>query len=167
VPRRATHYLTRPNRLRRGAEGRQIVRLARSDSYSLLESVGTLRRCSMFDEPQFRCFARPFRCASSQLDPRELVDGFDGLGADLQAMGTATSASFSEAPRQRTANRRCAAVGIDRTAPSNRRARTQPNSSPVLSPLGSAVLDFVLALVAAMARQPDHRPARDSLALAP
>jgi hypothetical protein len=32
--------------------------------------------------------------------------------------------------------------------------------------LGSTVLDFVLALVAAMARQPDHRPARDSLALA-
>jgi hypothetical protein len=28
-------------------------------------------------------------------------------------------------------------------------------------------LDFVLALVAAMARQPDHRPFRDSLALAP
>jgi hypothetical protein len=29
----------------------------------------------------------------------------------------------------------------------------------VLSPLGSAVLDLVLALVAPMARQPDHCPA--------
>jgi hypothetical protein len=48
-------------------------------------------------------------------------------------------------PRQRTANPRCAAVGIDRAAPSNRRARALPNSSPVLSPLGSTVLDFVLA----------------------
>src|SRR6201997_1211232 len=71
------------------------------------------------------------------------------------------------APRQRTANPRCAAVGIDRAAPSNRYARAQPNSSPLLSPVGSTVLDFVLTLVAAMARQPDHRPARDSLALAP
>ena len=39
-----------------------------------------------------------------------------------------------------------AAFGIDRAEPSNRRARAQPNSSPVLSPLGSAVLDMVLAL---------------------
>jgi SAM-dependent methyltransferase len=71
--------------------------------------------------------------------------------------------------RPQAANRepslRC--CGIDSAAPSNRRVRAQPNSSPVLSPLGSTVLDFVLALVAAMARQPDHRPFRDSLALAP
>ena len=60
MPRRATHYLTRPNRLRRGAEGRQIVRLARSDSYSLLESVGTLQRCSMFDEPAISVFCKAF-----------------------------------------------------------------------------------------------------------
>jgi hypothetical protein len=37
---------------------------------------------------------------------------------------------------------------------------------PVLSPLGSPVLDLVLALVAPLARQPDHRPARDGLVLA-
>jgi uncharacterized integral membrane protein len=37
----------------------------------------------------------------------------------------------------------------------------------MLSFLGSAVLGLVLAVVAAMARQPDHRPARDGLALAP
>ena len=37
----------------------------------------------------------------------------------------------------------------------------------MLSSLGSAVLDLVLALVAPMARQLDHRPARDGLALAP
>lgn len=33
----------------------------------------------------------------------------------------------------------------------------------MLSPVGSTALDFVLALVAAMARQPDHRPVRDVL----
>ena len=164
MPRRATHYLTRPNRLRRGAEGRQIVRLARSDSYSLLESVGTLQRCSM--NPQFRCFARPFRCASSQLDPRELVDGCDGLAVACKRWGP-RQAHHSRRPQaaNREPSLRC--CWNRSTAPSNRRARTQPNSSPALSPLGSAVLDFVLALVAAMARQPDHRPARDSLALAP
>jgi hypothetical protein len=43
----------------------------------------------------------------------------------------------------------------------------QRNSSPVLSPLGSAVLDLVLALVAPMARQPDYCRAGDGLALAP
>ena len=37
----------------------------------------------------------------------------------------------------------------------------------MLSPLGSAVLDLVLALVAPMARQLGHCPARDGLALAP
>src|SRR5260370_33769039 len=105
-------------------------------------------------------------CGSSQLDPRELVDGFDGLAVACSD-GDRDKRIILGGPRQRTANPRCAAVGIDRAAPSNRRARAQPNSSPVLSPLGSTVLDFVLALVAAMARQPDHLPARDSLALAP
>ena len=56
-----------------------------------------------------------------------------------------------------------AAAGSDRSMPSNRRAGAQRNSSPVLSPLGSAVLDLVLALVAPMARQPDDRPARDGI----
>jgi hypothetical protein len=107
-----------------------------------------------------------FACGSSQLDPRELVGGFDGLAVACSD-GDRDTRIILERPRQRTANPRCAAVRIDRAAPSNRRARAQPNSSPVLSPLGSTVLDFVLALVAAMARQPDHRPVRDTLALAP
>ena len=42
----------------------------------------------------------------------------------------------------------------------------RPNSSRVLSPLGSVVLDLVLAVVAQMVRQPNHRPARNGLALA-
>jgi hypothetical protein len=105
-------------------------------------------------------------CGSSQLDLRELVDDFDGLAVACSD-GDRDKRIILGDPRQRTANPRCAAVGIDRAAPLNRRARAQPNSSSVLSPLGSTVLDFVLALVAAMARQPDHRPVRDSLALAP
>jgi len=47
---------------------------------------------------------------------------------------------------QRTPNPHRTVAGIDRAAPSNRRARAQRNSSSVLSPLGSAVLDLVLAL---------------------
>jgi hypothetical protein len=80
-------------------------------------------------------------------------------------MGTATSASFSEALGSET--RTLAALLLESiAAASNRRARAQPNSSPCFRLWGSTVLDFVLALMAAMARQPDHRPARDSLALA-
>jgi len=56
---------------------------------------------------------------------------------------------------QRTPNPNRAAVGGDRPAPSNRHARVQPNSSPVLSRLGSAVLDLVLALVACVWRIAD------------
>jgi hypothetical protein len=46
--------------------------------------------------------------------------------------------------------RNCSALlfEIDRVEPSNRRAQVRPNSSPALSPLGSAVSDLVLALVA-------------------
>jgi len=49
---------------------------------------------------------------------------------------------------KRTSDPHRAAVGIDRLAPSNRRAGAQSNSSPVLSPLGSAVLNLFLSLVA-------------------
>jgi hypothetical protein len=68
---------------------------------------------------------------------------------------------------KRTPNPHRAAVGRDCPAPSNRRAGAQPNSSSLLWPLGSAILDPVLELVAPMARQPDHHPAGDGLALAP
>ena len=67
---------------------------------------------------------------------------------------------------KRTPNPHRAAVGIDRTAPSNCRAGAQPNSAPLLPPLRSPILDLVLTLVASMARQPDDRPAGDRLALA-
>jgi hypothetical protein len=104
-------------------------------------------------------------CGSSKLDPRELVGGFERL-AIACLYGDADKCSAAARP-QRTSNSHLAAVGIDCPAPSNCRARTQRNSSSLLSPLGSAVLDLALALVVPMARQPDHHPARDGLALAP
>jgi hypothetical protein len=81
-------------------------------------------------------------------------------------MGMPTSESFlvvrSGEPRTRTA------LLLESIALRHQIAcRAQPNSSPVLSPLGSAVLDILLALVAPMARQPDHCPALYGLALAP
>jgi hypothetical protein len=104
-------------------------------------------------------------CPSSKLNPRELVGGFERLAVGCLD-GEADKRSAVTGP-QRTSNPHRAAVGIGRPAPSNCRTPAQRNSSPLLSLLGSAVLDLVLALVAPMARQPDHRPARDGLALAP
>jgi hypothetical protein len=104
-------------------------------------------------------------CGSSKLNPRELVGGFERL-AIASLYGDADKRCAVARP-QRTPNPHRAAVGIDRPAPSNCGPRALRNSSPVLSPLGSAVLDLVLALVAPMARQPGRRPARDGLALAP
>jgi hypothetical protein len=104
------------------------------------------------------------RCGFSKLNPPGFIGGFERM-AIACLYGDADRRSAAARP-QRTPNPNRAAVGGDRPAPSNRRARAQPNSSPVLSPLGSAVLDLVFALVAPMARQPDHRPARDGLALA-
>jgi hypothetical protein len=103
---------------------------------------------------------------SSKLNPSEFIGGFDRL-AIAWVHGDAEKRSAPGRPKRRTRDPHRAALGIDRAAPSNRRAPAQPNPSPVLSFLGSAVLGLVLAVVAAMARQPDHRPARDGLALAP
>jgi hypothetical protein len=104
-------------------------------------------------------------CGFSKLNPQGFIGGFERM-AIACLHGDANKRSAAARP-PRTPNPNCAAVGRDRAAPSNCRAGAQRNSSPVLSPLGSAVLDLVLALVAPMARQPDHRPARDRLALAP
>ena len=43
----------------------------------------------------------------------------------------------------------------------------QPNSAALLPPLGSAVLDLAVVVVAKLARKPADRPAADGLALAP
>jgi hypothetical protein len=105
-------------------------------------------------------------CGSSKLNPSEFIGGFERL-AIACVHGNAEKRSAPGRRKRRTPDPYRAAVGIDRAAPSNRRAPARPNSSPVLSSLESAVLGPVLALVASMARQPDHRPARDGLALAP
>src|SRR5271167_2432311 len=94
------------------------------------------------------------RCGSSILNPREFVGGFDEL-AIACLYGDAGKRILPGGPKRRTPNPHRAAVGSDRPAPSNRCAEARRNSSPVLSPLGSAVLNLVLALVAPMARQLD------------
>lgn len=104
-------------------------------------------------------------CASPKFDPCELVGGFERL-AIAYLYGDADKRR-ADPGVQRTPNPHRAAVGIDRPAPSNRRARAQRNSSPMLSFLRSAGLDQAVALVDPMARQPDHRPARNGLALPP
>jgi len=88
-------------------------------------------------------------------------------GGSLQAMGTATSASFSEAPGSEP--RTLAALLLESIALRHQiavleRSRTR---RPCFRLWDRLFWIFILALVAAMARQPDHRPARDSLALAP
>ena len=79
-------------------------------------------------------------------------------GGSLQAMGTATSASFSEAPGSEP--RTLVALLLESIA---LRHQIPVLSVAELVARAFAFGDFVLALVAAMARQ----PAGDSLALAP
>ena len=142
----------------------QLCRLRRSrDSRS---SSMYITPCApiRYSECRSKMISDP-RVPSSKLNPHEFIGRFKRMAiACLQ--GEANKRSGPGRPK-RTPDPHLAAFGIERAAPSNRRAGAQPNSSSVLSPLGSAVLDPVLALVAAMARQPDHSPARDSLALAP
>jgi hypothetical protein len=94
-------------------------------------------------------------CGFSKLNPQGFIGGFERI-AIARLDGDADKRSAA-ARLPRTPNPNCAAVGGYRAAPSNCRARAQRNSSPVLSPLGSTALDLVLALVAPMARQPDHQ----------
>jgi len=105
------------------------------------------------------------RCGFSKRNPHEFIGGFERLA--IACLHGDADKRGGPGRWKRTPNPHRAAVGRDRAAPSNRRTGAQRNSSPLLSPLGSAVLDIVLALVAPMARQPDHRPAGDGLALAP
>jgi hypothetical protein len=105
----------------------------------------------MGEQESYRSGGEPFVAViqaggSSKLNPRELVGGFERL-AIASLYGDADKRSTVARP-QRTPNPHRAAAGIDRPAPSNCGPRAQPNSSPVLSPLGSAVLDLVVALVA-------------------
>ncbi len=107
---------------------------------------------------------RPYCCGCLKLNAHELVGGFERLAiacpyGDAEKRGAA-------AGLRRTPHSHRAAVGLDRAAPSNRRAGARRNLSQVLSAVGSAVSDIVIALVATMARPPDHRPARDGVALA-
>src|SRR5208282_5530028 len=105
----------------------------------------------------WRCWPSGIRwpfctCGSSNLNPSEFIGGFERL-AIACVHGDADKRSAPGRPKRRTPDPHRAAVGIDRAAPSNRRAPAPPNSSPVLSSLGSAVLSLVLALVASMARR--------------
>jgi hypothetical protein len=105
------------------------------------------------------------RCGFSKRNPHEFIGGFERLA--IACLHGDADKRGGPGRRKRTPNPHRAAVGRDRAAPPNCGARAQRNSSPVLSPLGSAVLDLVLALVAPMARQPDYCRAGDGLALAP
>ena len=102
----------------------------------------------------------------SKLDSQGFIGGFERLA--IACLHADAEKGGGLGRPKRTANPHCAAVGIDRAAPSNCRAGALPNLSPVLPSLGSAALDLAVALVAAMARNPDDdRPAGDGLALAP
>ena len=101
---------------------------------------------------------------SSKLNPHEFIGGFERLAITC-LHGDADKRSSPGRPK-RTPNPHCAAVGIDRAAPSNCRTGAQPNSSLVLPSLGPAALGLAVALVAAMARKPGDRPAGNRLALA-
>jgi len=72
-------------------------------------------------------------CPSSKLDPHEFIGDFERL-AIACFDGEADKRSGPDRAK-RTPNPHRAAVGIDRTAPSNRRAGAQPNSALLLPPL--------------------------------
>jgi len=93
---------------------------------------------------------RMFHSGASKLNPCKLVDAFERLAVGC-LYGEADKRNAATGPRG-TSNPHCAAVGIGRPALSNCSARGQRNSSSLLSLLGSAVLDLILALVATMAR---------------
>jgi hypothetical protein len=104
--------------------------------------------------------------APEKLSPAELIVGFDRLAIACGALGyrPANYSWWSEMANPEPAPSCC----WKRSPRAIKSASwIAANSSPVLSLLGSAVLDLIVALVAPVARQPDHRPARDGLALAP
>lgn len=67
---------------------------------------------------------------------------------------------------KRTTNPHLVAVGSVCAPSPNCRAGTLPDSSALLQPLGSAVLDSAVMVVASLAHEPNHCPAPDRLALA-
>jgi hypothetical protein len=73
--------------------------------------------------------AAVIRCSFSKLNPHEFIGGFERLAITC-VHGDADERSSPGRPK-RTPNLHCAAVGIDRAAPSNRGTRAQRNSSPV------------------------------------
>src|ERR1019366_1361496 len=89
------------------------------------------------------------RCGFSKRNPHEFIGGFERL-AIACLHGDADKRSRPGRPK-RTPNPHRAGAGIDRPAPSNRRAGAQPNSSLLLPSFGSAALDLAVALVAEMA----------------
>src|SRR5229473_6325983 len=104
-------------------------------------------------------------CPFSKLNPRGLIAGFARLAIACRH-GHADQQSRPGRPK-RTPNPHRAGARSDRAAPSNCRAGAQPNSAPLLPSYRSAVLDPAVAPVAAIARKPADRSARDRLTLAP
>src|SRR5713101_8794467 len=105
------------------------------------------------------------RVPRSKPNPRGLIGDFAGL-AIACLHGHADQRSGPGRPK-RTPNPHRAGARSDRAAPSNCSAGAQPNSAPQLPSYRSAVLDPAVALVAAIARKPADRSARDRLTLAP
>jgi hypothetical protein len=85
-------------------------------------------------------------CGSSQLDPREFVGGIDGLSVACGACGCRpANPSWRPQAANLEPSPRCCWRGSPCVIKSPCWSAAEP---PVLSPLGSAVLDLVLALVA-------------------
>ena len=104
-------------------------------------------------------------CAFSKLNPCELVGGFDLLAiacinGDADKRIGAVGPQRIPKPAPRCWNRSpCAFKKLRYSSAAELVARAFA--------FGIGCLDFALALVVSMAREPDHRPARDGLALAP
>jgi hypothetical protein len=74
-----------------------------------------------------------FTCGFSKLNPHEFIGGFERMAIACLHGEADKRSGIGRA--KRTPNPYLAAFGIDRAAPSNRRAGAQPNSSPLLPPL--------------------------------
>src|ERR1017187_6404449 len=119
------------------------------ESIALRHQIAVLKR-SQTRRPCFRRFDRLFwillshwwsdwreslrpACPFSKPDPREFIGDFERM-AIACLHGEADRWSGLGRPK-RIPNPFLAAFGIDRAAPSKRRAEAQPNSSPLLPPL--------------------------------
>jgi hypothetical protein len=104
-------------------------------------------------------------CAFAKLNPHDFVGDFEASAIACVHGGAIRRGTPSGSKPTQEPNG--ARFGSARTAPSNCRARAQPNSSALLPPLGSPALDLAFMAVAKLARKPADRPAADGLALAP